>query len=70
MARHRKERNPVEGRIAGVLDTGSGSRKGKLTQDEIDALDSTTERAGRFKPAAKMLDESRGADPLHKRYKR
>jgi hypothetical protein len=70
MARHRAERNPVEGSISGTIDTGRGSRVGKISQDEVDALDAPTERQGRFKPAAKLLDESRGTDPLHKNFKR
>lgn len=69
MARHR-ERNPVVGNIRGRLDTGRGSRSGELTQDEIDAMEAPTQRLGRFQPAAKLLDESRGTDPLHKRFKR
>lgn len=68
--RHRKERNPVVGHIKGRLDTGQGSKKGHLLQDEIDAMEARTERLPRFRPAAKLLDESRGSDPLHKRYKR
>lgn len=70
MGRHRKERNPVEGNIRGVIDTGRGSRKGKLTEDEIAGLETATERTGRLRPAAKLLDESRGTDPLHKKHKR
>jgi hypothetical protein len=71
MARHRRtERNPVQGRISSTIDTGRGSRVGKLSQDEVDALDAPTERQGRFKPAAKLLDESRGTDPLHKKFER
>lgn len=71
MGRHRKaDRNPVEGNIRGTIDTGRGKKSGELTRDEVDALDAPTERTGRLKPAAKMLDESRGTDPLHKRYER
>jgi hypothetical protein len=70
MGRHRRERNPVKGKISGVLDTGRGSLSGGLTKDDVDDLDAPTERQGRLKPAAKMLEESRGTDPLHKRFER
>jgi len=53
-----------------VLDLGKGRKSGELTADEIADLDAPTERIGRLKPAAKMLDESRGTDPEHKRFKR
>jgi len=70
VSRHRRDRDPAKGNIRGVLDLGKGRKSGELTADEIADLDAPTERIGRLKPAAKMLDESRGTDPEHKRFKR
>lgn len=60
MSRRKWDRDPVEGRISGVLDTGKGKKSGELSRDDIDGLETQTERIGRHRPAAKMLDEQRG----------
>lgn len=60
MSRKRWDRDPAEGRISGVLDTGKGSKSGELSRDDIDALETRTERTGRLRTAAKALDEQRG----------
>lgn len=66
----RKDRDPTQGSIRGVLNLGKGKKSGELLPDDIADLDAPTVRTGRLKPAAKMLDESRGTDPRHKRFKR
>lgn len=62
--RHRKDdRDPTQGRFAGMLDTGKGSKSGELTRDEVDSTAEKTQPLGRFLPQRKMLDEQRGKKP-------